>query len=914
MRKGYGIGKHMRERILKRIICCVCIVVMVSGSLPFERQAAGRLEAQAAETYEYTVGNSTYNYVIEDNGEITITRHRGTDTEISIPEEIDGKKVMAISDLRNAKLQVIEIPKSIKYISCDDSWNEINPSLPHFSAFYRCTNLTYIKVSEENEYYKDIDGVLFNKSGTKLISYPPARKQKEYEVPEGVEIVLMGICLELNTIKIPESVENFNYESTVPLFYDGTGNNEHYSSIANIEVSKENRKYKDIDGVLFNKNGTKLLCYPPERSQKEYSVPEGVESIDILGTSELEVIKISSSVDSIGNLQSGSHNNSSITDIKVSEENKSYKDIDGVLFNKDGTRLISYPLARKQKEYVIPETVTEINESAFTNCRNLVTIRFPKTLNSIVEIAGGGVYDYGHHIAFNCSSLTDIQVAEGNEKFYDIDGVLFEKTNNYAYGDVCLLVKYPGGKTAKEYDIPKGVTDIAGSAFDNNYLEEVRIPESVHRVGVSFYNCSNLKIMEIPKYAKFMPYNDIHDSLSPCLEYIKVSAEHAEYRDIDGVVFNKDGTELIAYPSGKKGDYTIPKGVVSIHYNAFNGCKSLESIKIPEGVTRIDSGFGSGCISVEIPKSVTYISEKSVGYYSGSVKIHNLTIYGYKNTAAETYADENGFRFVDLEETGTKSSDLDINIEYKKDLIEDDDNVTLVTDELDKTDEAFQKISIADLIFGSMVKPGDVKFIAYTIELQDKNGKVIQPKGTITVRIPVPSGYAGSRCKIYYVDENGVFTDMKAIFKNAFMEFTTNHFSTYIITETELKTGVAPPSEDFGSTDDSGSDTENPADKPNNEDKTEANPSCILNGTGNNADNVTGGNNLNSGINNGADSSTVFTENPGSTKNPASTNTSDNNVSAATGDTSAEKTVLLSIISIISIGVLAVLTCKKKKI
>ena len=311
---------------------------------------------------------------------------------------------------------------------------------------------------------------------------------------------------------------------------------------------------------------------------------------------------------------------------------------------------------------------------------------------------------------------------------------------------------------------------------------------------------------------------------------------------------------------------------------------------------------------------MTYISEKSVGYYSGSVKIHNLTIYGYKNTAAETYADENGFRFVDLEETGTKSSDLDINIEYKKDLIEDDDNVTLVTDEIDKNDKIFQKISIADLIFGSMVKPGDVKFIAYTIELQDKNGKVIQPKGTITVRIPVPSGYAGSGCKIYYVDENSVFTDMKAIFKNAFMEFTTNHFSTYIITETELKTGVAPPSEDFGSTDDSGSDTENPADKPNNEDKTETNPLVILNAAGNNTNNITGGNNLNSGINNGADSSTVFTENPGSTKNPASANTSDNNVSAATGDTSAEKTVLLYMISIISIGVLAVLTCKKKKI
>lgn len=116
---------------------------------------------------------------------------------------------------------------------------------------------------------------------------------------------------------------------------------------------------------------------------------------------------------------------------------------------------------------------------------------------------------------------------------------------------------------------------------------------------------------------------------------------------------------------------------------------------------------------------------------------------------------------------------------------------------------------------------------------------------------------------------------------------------------------------DSGNEETTAGESQNPADEPNNEDKTEE---AELSDTSNSAVNNTNINNSGSNVNNGADTGAAFTENASRTDNSADTSASKESVSAATGDTSAEKTVLLSMISIISIGVLAVLTCKKKKI
>ena len=110
---------------------------------------------------------------------------------------------------------------------------------------------------------------------------------------------------------------------------------------------------------------------------------------------------------------------------------------------------------------------------------------------------------------------------------------------------------------------------------------------------------------------------------------------------------------------------TIPNSVTSIGRSAFCYCTSLTSVTIPNSVTSIGAwAFWecTGLTSVTIPNSVTSIGYWAFGYDSHMNIINGFTIYGYKGSAAETYAKENEFKFIPLdEETKLKKGDLNSN-------------------------------------------------------------------------------------------------------------------------------------------------------------------------------------------------------------------------------------------------------------
>lgn len=132
------------------------------------------------------------------------------------------------------------------------------------------------------------------------------------------------------------------------------------------------------------------------------------------------------------------------------------------------------------------------------------------------------------------------------------------------------------------------VTSIGENAFSCcTSLTSVKIPDSVTSIGVlAFGYCLSLTS-------------------------INVSENNTYYSSKNGVLFNKDKTELIQYPHGKtETEYIIPKSVTSIGECAFSACISLTSIEIPESVTNIGwSAFSdcSGLTSITIPDSVTSI-------------------------------------------------------------------------------------------------------------------------------------------------------------------------------------------------------------------------------------------------------------------------------------------------------------------
>ena len=202
------------------------------------------------------------------------------------------------------------------------------------------------------------------------------------------------------------------------------------------------------------------------------------------------------------------------------------------------------------------------------------------------------------------------------------------------------------------------VTIIGEKAFGGcSGLTSIEIPSSVTSIGnEAFSFCSGLTSIEIPSSV-----TSIRNSAFSCcagLTNINVATDNQIYTSENGVLYNKDKTELICVPNGKKGKIKIPSSVTSIEswafsecsglsrvkipssvtsieWGAFTGCSGLTNIKIPSGVTSIEYGTFSGCsglTSIEIPSSVTSIGDYAF-YGCGelrSIEIpSSVTIIGY---------------------------------------------------------------------------------------------------------------------------------------------------------------------------------------------------------------------------------------------------------------------------------------------
>ena len=160
-------------------------------------------------------------------------------------------------------------------------------------------------------------------------------------------------------------------------------------------------------------------------------------------------------------------------------------------------------------------------------------------------------------------------------------------------------------------EIPEGVTSIGYGAFDGcSSLTNIEIPEGVTSIGgCAFYFCSSLTSIEIP--SSVTSIGDWAFNYCTSLTNIIVDNDNNAYCSENGVLFNKDKTQLIEYPEGKTDtEYIITEGVTSIENNAFYRCSSLTSIEIPSSVTSIGFYAFEACsslTSIEIPSSVTSI-------------------------------------------------------------------------------------------------------------------------------------------------------------------------------------------------------------------------------------------------------------------------------------------------------------------
>jgi len=236
-------------------------------------------------------------------------------------------------------------------------------------AFSDCFALIEFIIPVENQSFSTIDGTLFNKDQTTLIQYP-AGKKGNYILPNTVihigEYAFCG-CSGITSLSISSSLTTIGSSafSVCP-------------SLTEFIVPETNQLYSSLNGVLFNKNQTILIQYPAGR-QGSYNIPNSVTTIENLAFIDC----------------------SGISELIIPEANQFFSSLNGVLFNKNQTRLIQYP-AGKQGTYIVPNTVKTIGNYSFLNCLGITGLNFPTSLTAIESSAFTG-----------CSSITTLTFPAG---------------------------------------------------------------------------------------------------------------------------------------------------------------------------------------------------------------------------------------------------------------------------------------------------------------------------------------------------------------------------------------------------------------------------------------------------------------------------------------------------------------------
>ena len=623
--------------------------------------------------------------------------------EVAIPDLVT--EILESTFSNCSSLEKVTVGNSVNYIgwhafeSCSSLENITIPgSVTNIepAPFRDCSSLTGIIVDDGNTDYFHVNGVLFKYDQSTLVQYPCGR-QGGYSIPGGVAAIGYGAfagCEHLNEVTVPNSVESIGEHAfwgcigltsiTIPNSVTTIGNAafrfctgltylfipssvtfidgiifENCSSLVVIEVDVANADYSSLDGVLFNKDQTRIINYPGAKG--DYTIPETVKTIGggcFANCKELTSIIIPNSVEIIeGNVFWECTNlanvifGSSITfidwgvfeactglrNVTVNWTDLSMVSVDEFAFgfynevNKSEVNLhipaYTYDLyidAPVWKDFNIVQsweigapipadviaaldksTLTVSGAGAMQDFDNNTLPPWASHRNAITDLViGSGVTTIGDYAFAGCESLTEIAIPNSVVTIGD-----------QVFSNCSSLI---------EVDIPNSVTTIGQWAFIYcTSLIEVTVPNSVTTIfWGAFDACSNLTEINIG--------NSVTDMgpFSACsrLSSINVDVANNVFSSVDGVLFNKNKTMLKQYPCGKPEiGYIIPGSVTAIADYAFIECSSLIEVTIPNSVISIGHAAFRDCsslIEVTVPNSVTFIDNEA---FSGCIVLTEIT-------------------------------------------------------------------------------------------------------------------------------------------------------------------------------------------------------------------------------------------------------------------------------------------------
>ena len=551
-------------------------------------------EKSSSESAAVTTDEAMFLWETNNKGNVVITgtKIKKSAVKIVIPNKIDGKTVEEIANRAfsgHERLRSVTIPETVLVIGEE--------------AFYETPALEEIKVAKDNPNYTTAEGNLYNKDISYLV-WVTADVTETFVIPATVRSMsrlAFSSCKKLTTIHIQTNGKN-PQES----FNIGTLFNDNFSqctSLRGIWVDADHPYYLSTDGVLFTRDGKRLLAVPPAFNQKNYVVPYNVQEIggfSFSGCYKIETVTIPDGIATI--------------------------------------ELFAFMNCPSIKEITVGHGLTEIGEKAFYYCEALEKVTLPSTLVYMDAWAMEG-----------CSNLTELVLPKENESltnaFFDGEEWFGELSEPGEEGSDTPIIPEPQQPTIPESPQPipvpqaerllkqrirKGTTllfsyqvtedneviitgltqmaekdkknriltipqkinempvvGIDESAFAKVPLTYISLPEGLLEIGKgAFYGC-NLSTVTIPASVRYIGQRVF--GANHGMQEINVAEENEVYSSLGGVLYNKERTILFQMPANyPESHYTIPKSVRRLDEYAFGNCRNLETAYVSSTTLQVE--------------------------------------------------------------------------------------------------------------------------------------------------------------------------------------------------------------------------------------------------------------------------------------------------------------------------------------
>lgn len=443
------------------------------------------------------------------------------------------------------------------------------------------------------------------------------------------------------------------------------------TNVTSFSVNSNNKYFKTIDGVLYTKNGKKLVRFPSGR-KGSFVVPDTVTSIaqDAFRNCSITNIQIPDSVSSIGN--SAFYQCRKLEKINIPSKVTALRK--NMFYRCRSLKTVTLPSklevlgnsvfegCRSLETVNLPSSLRKIGLSLFSGCKSLTKISIPDKLKQIPSAAfqnctsltninwGRNVEEIGYSSFSNCTSLKSVSIPGSVDVIYSSAFKNCTNLQNVSFKNGLSAIysyAFSNCSSLENITLPNSVNELGNGTFQNctklkkvilsdristletsvfkdcSNLKSIDLPESLTSIRAhAFLNCTSLETLKIPENVSFMRFDAFLNTLTAFV----VDKDNSTFSSEDGVLYDKEKKKLLKFPSYKSGSYKTPDSVKILSSEAFCTCHKVKNVTIGEGVkTLFKYCFDNSSIEeLSLPSTLKMINGINVSVDTPNLK--NISI------------------------------------------------------------------------------------------------------------------------------------------------------------------------------------------------------------------------------------------------------------------------------------------------